>query len=65
MTWASNADDNGSVMVEFGPTFVTDVLVTYNEAAYPLANNNNPGFRGIGLFGNTVLPVELIEFTIE
>ncbi len=62
---ASNTDDNGTVMVNFGASMVTDVLITYNEAAYNLNTNNNPGYRGIGLLGLTMFPVELMEFSIE
>lgn len=65
----SNTDDNGTLVVDFGPTFVTDVRITYNEAGFSNSGavpNNNPGYRGIGILGGTTsLPVELMEFTIE
>ena len=59
-------DDDGTLVVDFGSTFVTDVRITYNEAGYDLNTNNNPGYRGIGILGGTTsLPVELMEFTVE
>ncbi len=65
----SNADDNGTLIVSFGATFVTEVQISYNEAGFSNSGvipNNNPGYRGIGILGgNTTLPVELMEFTIE
>ncbi len=68
--------DNGSVVVAFGASLVTDVLLTYSESAYGLACttvapgcvggvNVDPGFRGIGVLGLTMRPVGLMEFTIE
>lgn len=62
---ASNTDDNGTLQVNFGASMVTDVLITYNEAAYNLNTNNNPGYRGIGILGLTMFPVELTDFTVE
>jgi hypothetical protein len=70
--------DNGSVVVAFGPSFVTHVLLTYNESAFgqpctvPVGGtscvgglNNDPGFRGIGLLAMTMEPVTLTNFAIE
>ncbi len=64
----SNLDDNGSLSVDFGTSFVTDVLITYNEAAFDNVGpnfNTNPGYRGIAILGLAMLPVELINFSVE
>lgn len=62
----SNNDANGTVIVAFGPTPVSDVLITYNEAGFNATTNHDPGYRGIGILGgSTSLPVELMEFTVE
>lgn len=64
----SNTDDNGSLVVDFGSSLVTDVLITYNEAAFNDVGpvfNTNPGFRGIAILGVAMFPVGLTEFTIE
>ncbi len=75
----SVGNDLGTVVVDFGASLVTDVLISYNESAFgqlcdpsapqgcagtPLVNVD-PGYRGIGLFGLTTFPVELMDFTIE
>jgi hypothetical protein len=68
--------DNGTVMVDFGSSAVTNVLLVYSEAAFgqpcslvgPGCSGGidvNPGFRGIGILGVTMRPVTLMEFTIE
>ncbi len=62
----NSLDDNGTLVVDFGPTFVTDVRISYNEAGYDLNTNNNPGYRGIGILGGTTsLPVTLTDFSVE
>lgn len=64
----SNGDDNGSLVVDFGASSVTDVLITYNEAAFKNTEpmiNANPGFRGIAILGLAMLPVGLTDFSIE
>src|SRR6185436_2069440 len=43
---ATTLDDNGTLVVDFGSSFVTGVRITYNEAGYNLNTNNNPGYRG-------------------
>jgi hypothetical protein len=74
----SSGSDNGSVVVAFGPSFVTHVLLTYNETAFGQpctvavsgpgcvgGANTDPGFRGIGILAMTMEPVTLTDFAIE
>lgn len=59
---AQAGSEAGTVIVDFGAQFVSEVTITYTEAG----NGVNPSFRGIGLFGNTELtPVELMSFSVE
>ncbi len=64
---SEGGEDNGTVLVEFQGKEVDTVFIVFMNAD----TTEQPGTRGVGLFGNfsfsseTVLPVELISYDVD